>query len=150
MQSVMLHPLNPEHVIVCNRSSTAYIMTLQVRDTGTRRLLAVLPHCLALASCLSRPQARSALRCKATLCEPAYLPAVLTCMPCGATRRVQGLVVKSCQSGKREGGDFVAACVSPRGEFLYCLGEDGILYCFSTAAGKLEHILTVSARWFGP
>ena len=58
------------------------------------------------------------------------------------TVRIALQVVKSYQSGKKEGGDFVASWVSPRGAYLYCLGEDGNVFCFETI-GKLESVLQV-------
>lgn len=57
---------------------------------------------------------------------------------------LQGQVIRSFTHGKREKGDFVAMCASPKGEWLFAAAEDSKLYCFSTLSGALEQTLKAS------
>jgi len=59
---------------------------------------------------------------------------------------LQGQVVKTFSSGKAVGGDFAAAAVSPQGKWVYCAGEDGVLYCFNVATGQLDQVLKVADK----
>eukprot|EP00444_Apocalathium_aciculiferum_P023441 CAMPEP_0183421104 /NCGR_PEP_ID=MMETSP0370-20130417/26880_1 /TAXON_ID=268820 /ORGANISM="Peridinium aciculiferum, Strain PAER-2" /LENGTH=540 /DNA_ID=CAMNT_0025605049 /DNA_START=23 /DNA_END=1642 /DNA_ORIENTATION=+ len=59
---------------------------------------------------------------------------------------MQGQVIKSFTSGKRDKGDFVAMTPSPKGDWLYAAAEDNKLYCFSTQSGALEQTLQVAEK----
>merc|ERR1712194_785520 len=58
---------------------------------------------------------------------------------------LQGQVVKNFSSGKKEKGDFIAMMPSPKGEWLYGIGEDQTLYSFNVSSGSLEGTMKLDA-----
>ncbi|PAV57555.1 hypothetical protein WR25_26387 [Diploscapter pachys] len=59
---------------------------------------------------------------------------------------LQGQIVKTMTSGKRDQGEFLCAVTSPRAEWIYAIAEDSVLYAFPTLSGTLESTLPVSEK----
>ncbi|CAN0016380.1 unnamed protein product [Discosporangium mesarthrocarpum] len=56
---------------------------------------------------------------------------------------LQGQVVRTFTSPKTAQGDFTCACLSPKGRWVYCIGEDGEMLCFDSSTGVVERTVKV-------
>ena len=53
------------------------------------------------------------------------------------------MVTRTFKSGKAVGGDFVAACLSPKEKYLYAVTEERLMYCFDVLTGQLERTVAI-------
>ncbi|CAN0464979.1 unnamed protein product, partial [Hapterophycus canaliculatus] len=42
--------------------------------------------------------------------------------------------------------DFTCACLSPKGRWVYCVSEDGELFCFDSSTTEVERTLKVCEK----
>ncbi|CAM9835183.1 unnamed protein product [Chrysoparadoxa australica] len=54
---------------------------------------------------------------------------------------IQGQCVRNFESSGKH--PFVAACASPKGQWLYCAASDGTMHCFDVSTGELKSELKV-------
>ncbi|GAU95048.1 hypothetical protein RvY_06729 [Ramazzottius varieornatus] len=59
---------------------------------------------------------------------------------------IQAQPVRTITTGKREKGELTCSVVSPRGEWIYAVGIDGVMYCFNGTSGQLERTLTINEK----
>jgi len=77
---------------------------------------------------------------------PNHPDQLLACMKSSQANIINtlGQTVRTFNSGKLTGGDFVAAAFSPQGKWLYCAGEDRQVYVFDVSTGELEDMINIT------
>jgi len=73
--------------------------------------------------------------------SPDQILAILKSSQVILLQSLTGQTLKTFSSGKSKGGDFVSATVSSLGKWLYCAGEDRLLYVFDLKTGELEDVI---------
>lgn len=140
----MVHTVIPltgpvEQFLVVNRSSTAYVTTAQGQVWG-----------LVWVVGLEFGSGSAAEAADARMPPPIHHESVDIHPQQAQTPNTkyhpERQVVKSMSSGKKAGGDFTCAAVSPKATYAYCAGEDGVVYCFNLQRGDLESFLKVMLR----
>jgi len=57
------------------------------------------------------------------------------------TMHMTSMTGQIIQTYKCPGGDISCYCVSPKGNYLYAVAEDKVMYCFNIDTGIVEHVM---------
>lgn len=156
--SIRLHGLKSGKTLKEFKGHTSYVngaifsrdgnMIISVSSDGTARLwdLKTTENVLTFRPDLQPGVSPGGSTLHSIIPVPGHAEHIIICpkSSCAYLLTIQGQLIRTFSSGKVTGGDFVAATLSPQGKWLYCAGEDGILYIFDVPLGRLESVLQIS------
>lgn len=130
--SVILSPSNPEQVLVCTRSNVAYLMSLkgQVIKTYTATTSSEAFRAIAVKT------ATATLAGDVKTLEHAV----------SSEKEHQEEIAHNLQSSLGEADFSCCAITTPKGDWVHCGAQDGMLYSFNSTTAKLEHVLRAHER----
>ena len=92
----------------------------------------------------SAPMIERSVHTLVVMHTPAQTFMVVPRGPVAYLMNIDGDVLRTYKHHRQEGGDFVAAVVSPTNKWLYCTTEDYNVICFDIWNGTTKSILQIS------
>jgi len=164
--TLRMHGLKSGKTLKIFRGHTSYVNDCLFTPEGSRVLSASSDGSIKVwdaktSDCLQTLKSGGALKettIQSIFIIPKNMEQLLVCSrtPTVQIMTLKGQVVKSFTTTKKEttangvtvdkGVDILCCCLSPRGDFLYCVADDNVLYCFDVQNGTLVHSIPVHKK----
>eukprot|EP00357_Protocruzia_adherens_P006973 CAMPEP_0114979430 /NCGR_PEP_ID=MMETSP0216-20121206/4365_1 /TAXON_ID=223996 /ORGANISM="Protocruzia adherens, Strain Boccale" /LENGTH=513 /DNA_ID=CAMNT_0002340751 /DNA_START=500 /DNA_END=2041 /DNA_ORIENTATION=- len=154
-KTVRIHGIKSGRTIKEFRSHTSYVndvimsydftKLISASSDGSVKLWDAKTSDLLMTFKPPQPNATAELTVNSVMLNPKNNDQIIVCNKSNTIymANTNGQIIKTFSNGKKEGGDFIACCLSPKAEWLYGIAEDNFLYCFDFSSGNMEHILNL-------